>query len=146
MMVIWLTSFDQSTTHNQLDGRSRKRYLQSLGVEGFNIKSGSRYAVQERASQSKQKKQKTRHPPPDSTKEVIKHETVNEVLRPLLISFDMSHFPSPRRLLTGTRKPTDCAAIFVHAGAGYHSITNESVHLQACEEYVNHVVSYTNLS
>lgn len=36
-----------------------------------------------------------------------------------------------------SRKPTDCAAIFVHAGAGYHSITNETVHLQACEEYVS---------
>jgi len=37
------------------------------------------------------------------------------------------------------RKPIDCAAIFVHAGAGYHSITNESVHLAACEEYVKHL-------
>jgi len=25
-------------------------------------------------------------------------------------------------------------AIFVHAGAGYHSIQNEDIHLQACNE------------
>lgn len=24
--------------------------------------------------------------------------------------------------------------IFVHAGAGYHSVTNEHIHLQACNE------------
>ena len=28
------------------------------------------------------------------------------------------------------------ATIFIHAGAGYHSMTNERVHLQACTEYV----------
>ena len=28
----------------------------------------------------------------------------------------------------------DVCAIFVHAGAGYHSIQNEKVHLSACEE------------
>jgi taspase (threonine aspartase 1) len=26
------------------------------------------------------------------------------------------------------------AAIFVHAGAGYHSTTNEHIHLSACKE------------
>jgi len=26
------------------------------------------------------------------------------------------------------------AAIFVHAGAGYHSLANEKVHLEACSE------------
>jgi taspase (threonine aspartase 1) len=26
------------------------------------------------------------------------------------------------------------ASIFVHAGAGYHSVVNEKVHLQACTE------------
>lgn len=31
----------------------------------------------------------------------------------------------------------DVCAIFVHAGAGYHSIQNEKIHLQACEEYVS---------
>lgn len=28
------------------------------------------------------------------------------------------------------------ACIFVHAGAGYHSVQNEGTHLQACNEYV----------
>jgi taspase (threonine aspartase 1) len=26
------------------------------------------------------------------------------------------------------------ASIFVHAGAGYHSVTNEKLHLKACTE------------
>ena len=34
-----------------------------------------------------------------------------------------------RRRLSG-----DVCAIFVHAGAGYHSFQNENVHLAACEE------------
>jgi hypothetical protein len=29
-------------------------------------------------------------------------------------------------------------AIFVHAGAGYHSRENETKHLQACQLYVYH--------
>jgi taspase (threonine aspartase 1) len=32
-------------------------------------------------------------------------------------------------------KSTDSPAIFVHAGAGFHSTANEHVHLQACNEY-----------
>ena len=60
------------------------------------------------------------------------NETVAEVLAPLYIRFDMS---STFHRIRAARKPTDCAAIFVHAGAGYHSITNEAVHLAACEEY-----------
>ena len=28
----------------------------------------------------------------------------------------------------------DVCAIFVHAGAGFHSMSNEKVHLQVCEE------------
>lgn len=36
------------------------------------------------------------------------------------------------------RKASDIACIFVHAGAGYHSIQNEGVHLQACNECVCH--------
>lgn len=32
------------------------------------------------------------------------------------------------------RKATDIAAIFVHAGAGFHSKDNEAYHLQACNE------------
>lgn len=35
------------------------------------------------------------------------------------------------------RKSGDTFAIFVHAGAGYHSTQNEEVHLLACNEYVN---------
>jgi taspase (threonine aspartase 1) len=35
----------------------------------------------------------------------------------------------------GARPPV--AAVFIHAGAGYHSTTNEKVHLEACSEYVN---------
>lgn len=31
---------------------------------------------------------------------------------------------------------THVCAIFVHAGAGYHSTTNEHIHLSACNEYV----------
>lgn len=34
-----------------------------------------------------------------------------------------------RRRLAG-----DVCAIFIHAGAGYHSLQNERVHLSACEE------------
>ena len=30
--------------------------------------------------------------------------------------------------------PKPVAAIFIHAGAGYHSIANERVHLDACSE------------
>jgi taspase (threonine aspartase 1) len=33
------------------------------------------------------------------------------------------------------RKGNEIACIFVHAGAGFHSIQNEHVHLQACNEY-----------
>lgn len=31
----------------------------------------------------------------------------------------------------------DTCCIFVHAGAGYHSIQNERIHLEACNEYVD---------
>lgn len=34
------------------------------------------------------------------------------------------------------RQGGDVCAVFVHAGAGYHSIQNERIHLQACEQYV----------
>lgn len=36
-----------------------------------------------------------------------------------------------------SRRSNECAAIFVHAGAGYHSVQNEMVHLKACEESVH---------
>lgn len=32
------------------------------------------------------------------------------------------------------RKGGDVAAIFVHAGAGFHSVQNEHVHLAVCAE------------
>jgi hypothetical protein len=32
------------------------------------------------------------------------------------------------------RKFGDTACIFVHAGAGYHSVANEMIHLAACNE------------
>ncbi|KAI1659189.1 N-terminal nucleophile aminohydrolase [Daldinia decipiens] len=34
----------------------------------------------------------------------------------------------------GKRKRFPVAAIFIHAGAGYHSVANESLHLEACNE------------
>ncbi|KAF3070774.1 Threonine aspartase 1 [Daldinia childiae] len=34
----------------------------------------------------------------------------------------------------GKRKKFPVAAIFIHAGAGYHSVANESLHLEACNE------------
>ena len=33
-----------------------------------------------------------------------------------------------------SQNPANVSAIFVHAGAGYHSTTNEHVHLGACNE------------
>ena len=33
------------------------------------------------------------------------------------------------------QSPGNVSAIFVHAGAGYHSTTNEHIHLGACNEY-----------
>ena len=37
------------------------------------------------------------------------------------------------------RSKAPVAAIFIHAGAGYHSTTNEKVHLEACAEYVTSI-------
>jgi hypothetical protein len=34
-------------------------------------------------------------------------------------------------------RPANGSAIFVHAGAGYHSTTNEHIHLGACDRYVD---------
>jgi taspase (threonine aspartase 1) len=34
-------------------------------------------------------------------------------------------------------QPVNVSAIFVHAGAGYHSTTNEHIHLGACDRYVD---------
>lgn len=33
---------------------------------------------------------------------------------------------------SSVRRPV--AAVFIHAGAGYHSTTNEKIHLEACNE------------
>jgi taspase (threonine aspartase 1) len=33
-------------------------------------------------------------------------------------------------------RPANVSAIFVHAGAGYHSTTNEHIHLGACDRFV----------
>lgn len=35
---------------------------------------------------------------------------------------------------TRRRRGGDVCVVFVHAGAGYHSVQNEKVHLAACEE------------
>ena len=35
---------------------------------------------------------------------------------------------------TSKRRGGDIAAVFVHAGAGFHSVQNEKVHLKACED------------
>ncbi len=43
---------------------------------------------------------------------------------------DLASLDMPKR----RRLAGDVCAIFVHAGAGYHSIQNERIHLQACEE------------
>lgn len=36
----------------------------------------------------------------------------------------------------GKRRKLPVSAIFIHAGAGYHSTVNERIHLEACSEYV----------
>jgi taspase (threonine aspartase 1) len=41
-----------------------------------------------------------------------------------------------RRSQRSTARPNNVSAIFVHAGAGYHSTTNEHIHLGACDRYV----------
>ena len=38
--------------------------------------------------------------------------------------------------LSKKRRGGDVAAVFVHAGAGFHSVQNENVHLGVCSEYV----------
>jgi taspase (threonine aspartase 1) len=43
------------------------------------------------------------------------------------------------RMFRGSQRSTarsHVSAIFVHAGAGYHSTTNEHIHLGACDRYV----------
>ena len=53
--------------------------------------------------------------------------------------FFLPQTDGPIDLETGSRRKRvsgDVCAIFVHAGAGYHSVQNEKIHLSACEEYV----------
>ena len=52
-----------------------------------------------------------------------------------------SGYPSPISSVDGPAdqvrkggKPV--TAIFIHAGAGFHSLQNEKIHLEACTEYV----------
>ena len=40
-----------------------------------------------------------------------------------------------RRSQISQAQPANVSAIFVHAGAGYHSTTNEHIHLGACDRY-----------
>lgn len=41
------------------------------------------------------------------------------------------------RVLRRGQRPKFNGAIFIHAGAGFHSHQNERVHLEACNKYVN---------
>lgn len=45
------------------------------------------------------------------------------------VDTSLPNMPTRRRRVGG-----DVCAIFVHAGAGFHSEQNERIHLQACEE------------
>lgn len=42
-----------------------------------------------------------------------------------------------RRSQVTPSRVANVSAIFVHAGAGYHSTTNEHIHLAACDKYVS---------
>lgn len=47
---------------------------------------------------------------------------------------------------SGRRTKPDITAIFIHAGAGYHSTANEKIHLEACSECVNQTIFTTTSS
>ncbi len=49
-----------------------------------------------------------------------------------LFSDELGGDGSVERILKRARPAT--AAIFIHAGAGYHSQANEKIHLEACSE------------
>lgn len=51
-----------------------------------------------------------------------------------LVSGDLIMDGSGDKLFGRTQKTPNVSAIFVHAGAGYHSTTNEHIHLGACNE------------
>jgi len=106
------------------DGRSTASHLQSAGVSKRELITETKLA------------RKGKNKPRRKRAIIVREETLADV-SPLHIPHNMAHMPTGlfhRGRLS--RRHADCAAIFVHAGAGYHSITNESVHLQACEEYV----------
>ena len=65
------------------------------------------------------------HSPTESTAGT---ESLNEAQNDGAIDAVTSDMPKRRRLAG------DACTIFVHAGAGYHSLQNEKVHLSACEE------------
>ena len=49
-------------------------------------------------------------------------------------------YPPEQLVRKATRSPPPAdqvCAIYVHAGAGYHSLQNERIHLEACNEYVS---------
>lgn len=57
-----------------------------------------------------------------------------QTIRTLINRFhDMLHSKTFRK---SARDGGDLPCIFIHAGAGYHSIQNERIHLQACNESV----------
>lgn len=54
------------------------------------------------------------------------------------MSFDPAMDGSADTRRTRAAQSQPCvSAIFVHAGAGYHSTTNEHIHLGACNEYAD---------
>lgn len=50
------------------------------------------------------------------------------------LEFDWSIDDQPKQLKS---PPVPVSAIFVHAGAGYHSTANEQIHLSACNRQVS---------
>lgn len=52
-----------------------------------------------------------------------------------IIQFDGQVDPATLSMPTRRRRVGgDVCTIFVHAGAGFHSVQNERIHLKACEE------------
>lgn len=66
--------------------------------------------------------------PPSSAESTPSSENLTDAQLDGPIDLSTSDMPHRRRL------SGDVCAIFVHAGAGYHSFQNEKVHLAACEE------------
>ena len=51
-----------------------------------------------------------------------------------LRALEPTQVDGPMDLSLKTLRGGDTTAIFVHAGAGYHSFQHQNVHLEACEE------------